>query len=138
RGDGDDVDVLVLDHLADVLHVLRRVALDLLDVLHGRADHGLIDVADGGDDAALAVLLVRVALDVAHALAADADAGDAGLGGGSGWVGGLGGQVGRGGAGRGGEGGRGGEEGRFGEEVPAVDAVHAARLHGEGGKKRSA
>src|SRR5262249_20763251 len=73
RGDGDDVDRLVLDDLADVLLVLGRLALGLLDLLHGAADDGLVAVADGGDDAVEAgveepvELFGVVAADVAHA-----------------------------------------------------------------------
>src|SRR5262249_26034820 len=38
RGDGDDIDVLVRDDLADVLFVAGRRFLDVLDRLHGLAD----------------------------------------------------------------------------------------------------
>ena len=64
--------VLVVDDLADVLLVLGRLALGLLDGLHGPADDGLVGVADGGDDA---VVLAGEAADVVHAPAVDADDG---------------------------------------------------------------
>src|SRR5262249_1142496 len=73
-GDGDDVDVLVLDHPADVLLVLRGFPLRRFDPLHRVADDCLVAVAHDGD------LGVDVPVgepgDVAHAPAVDADDGD--------------------------------------------------------------
>src|SRR5262249_12079864 len=76
RGDGDDVDVLVLDDLADVLDVFRLLALAFGGNLHRRADDRRVGVADGGHDA---VVFAGVGPDVTLALAANADAGDAEL-----------------------------------------------------------
>src|SRR5262249_31078833 len=73
-GDRDDVDVLVVDHLADVLDELGHLPLLAFDGLHRLADDALVAVADGGDDAA--VLAVESA-NVRHAAAVDADDRDA-------------------------------------------------------------
>src|SRR5262249_8318846 len=70
RGDADDVDALVLEHLADVRLELRGDPLPLLGRLERVVPLALgelaVDVADHGDNA---VVLVGEAADVAHAAA---------------------------------------------------------------------
>src|SRR5262249_16415779 len=131
-GDGDDVDVLVLDHPADVLLVLRGFPLRRFDPLHRVADDCLVAVAHDGD------LGVDVPVgepgDVAHAPAVDADdgapqavVGGAGPGGGE-----------RLGLGEGGSagGGRGGEDGGAVQEFTTAEDVHR-QLLGRVGERKS-
>src|SRR5262249_24040158 len=72
RGDGDDVDGLVVHDPAQVLLVLGSLALRLLYGVHGAGDDVLVHVADGDD---LAVVLVGEAPNVAHAATVNADHG---------------------------------------------------------------
>ena len=69
RGDGDGVDILIFEHLADV-----GVALGAGDVLHALGDDLGVDVAEGDDADALDLLEL---LDVFLTAAAEADDGDA-------------------------------------------------------------
>ncbi len=71
-GDADDIDRFVVEDPANVLFILGRFALGLFGGGHGPADHGLIAVADGRDDA---VMLAGIAPDIVAALAVDANHG---------------------------------------------------------------
>ena len=71
-GDGDDVDGLIVHDAAEVLFEARRLALLLLDMLHGRRDDGAVAIANGGDDAAV---FVGEIVHMAHAAPVDTDDG---------------------------------------------------------------
>ena len=53
RGRGDDVDRLIVHDAAQVLFIPGGLALLVFDVFHRPADHGLVAVANGRDDAAV-------------------------------------------------------------------------------------
>src|SRR5262249_45673461 len=73
RGDGHDIDVLILDDAANILLEVGSVALRPLNSFHGRIDHTRIGIANRRDDA---IVAVGEAADMAHAAPAHADNGD--------------------------------------------------------------
>src|SRR5438445_529307 len=70
--DADNVDRLVVEDAADVLLVLRGLVLGPFGGRHRLADHRLIAIADGGDNA---IVLAGIATDISAALTVDADHG---------------------------------------------------------------
>ena len=74
RGDGNRVDILVIDDFADVLFIPGSGALLLLGDGHGLVDDGRIRVADDRDET---VVFAGEAFDVANAATVNADDCDA-------------------------------------------------------------
>src|SRR5207237_9936753 len=66
RGGGDDVDRLIVHDAAQVMFIPGSLALLVFDVFDRPADHGLVAVANGRDDAAV---LVRKLMHMLHAAA---------------------------------------------------------------------
>ena len=121
-GDGDGGDVLVLQHLADVLDDARRLLLALVDRFQRVGHVGVVDLADGDD---VHVVEDGEAADEVTAAAADAHDGEVDA-----FVGLLGGARG----GGGGEGDGGGRGGGF-QELAAVECGHGGTSCGSGKRR---